>query len=339
MGLNRHINIPVFIPHMGCPHACVFCNQKRISGTLDIQTPERVEKIIEESFLTINPEDDVEIAFFGGSFTGLPEDEMISYLEVARPYIEQGRAHGIRLSTRPDTINPHVLSILQNYRVKVIELGVQSLDPEVLLISQRGHNVESVLNACDLIRESGIELGIQTMLGLPGDSFEKSMNTARGVVELKPDMIRIYPAIVLKGTLMEYYYLNGKYTPLGVEEAVEWCAQILPLYKKAGITVLRIGLQGSDTLEDSIVAGPYHPAFGELVESRVLLKKMFGELDKIEIPRNSKLIIRTIPSLVSKLVGQKRRNIEQLKERYFIKNIDVLADLDYGEFTLEIQNA
>lgn len=337
MGRNRHINIPVFIPHMGCPHACVFCNQKRISGTLYMQTPERVEKILEESFLTIKPEDDVEIAFFGGSFTGLPEDEMISYLEVAKPYIEQGRAHGIRLSTRPDTINSRILVILKKYGVKVIELGVQSLDLDVLLKSQRGHSVEDVLNACALIRKSGIELGIQTMMGLPGDSFEKSMNTARGVIELKPDMIRIYPALVLKGTLMEDYYLSRQYKPLSVDEAVDWCAQILPLYKRAGITVLRIGLQGSETLEDSIIAGPYHPAFGELVESRILLKRMFEELDRIELPPNSKLIIRTFPSLVSKLVGQKRSNIEQLKEKYHIKNIDVLTNLNCGEFTLEVQ--
>lgn len=336
MGRNRHINIPVFIPHMGCPHACVFCNQKRISGTLHQQTPEKVKKLLEESFLTISNEDYVEIAFFGGSFTGIPEAEMISYLKAAKPYLEDGRAKGIRLSTRPDTINPHVLSILQNYGVKAIELGVQSLDPDVLLKSQRGHSVQDVMTACALIRESGIGLGIQTMLGLPGDSLDKALKTAEEVIRLKPDMIRIYPALVLKGTLMEDYYVNGLYTPLDVDEAVEWCARILPLYKQAGITVLRIGLQGSETLEDSIIAGPYHPAFGELVESRILLKKMIEKLDKFDITSNTRMIIRTQPDLVSKLVGQKKSNIEQLKKKYGIKSINVLADSDYEEFSFEL---
>ncbi len=337
MGRNRHINIPVFIPHMGCPHACIFCDQKRISGSFRSQTPEKVSKLLEESFSTISSEDHVEIAFFGGSFTGIPEVEMISYLEAAKPYIDEGRAKGIRLSTRPDTIDDRVLSILHDYGVKVIELGVQSLDPAVLLKSQRGHSVEDVMKACALVREYGIDLGIQTMLGLPGDSLDKSMETAKGVIKLDPDMVRIYPALVLKGTLMEEHYLNGLYKPLDLDEAIEWCARILPLYKSAGITVLRIGLQGSESLEDSIVAGPYHPAFGELVESRMLLKKMTARLDKIKFSGNTRLIIRTLPELVSKLVGQNRKNIEQLKEKYRLKKIDVLANLDHGEFSFEFK--
>ena len=320
MSRTRHINIPVFIPHMGCPHACVFCNQKKISGTISVQSPARVKNILEESFSTVGENNNVEIAFFGGSFTGIPEQEMIAYLELARPYLKAGKASGIRLSTRPDTITPHILKILKNYKVTVIELGVQSLDPDVLLQSQRGHSIEDVVSACSLIRESGISLGIQTMLGLPGDSYKKALKTAVDVIKLKPDMVRIYPALVIKGTLLEEYYISGQYTPLSLEEAVEWCADILPLYKDAGITILRIGLQDSDTLEGSIVAGPYHPAFGELVESLILYKKITHWLD-FNLDNHKRIIIRTRPQLVSKLVGQKRANIEAIKEKYSLTEI------------------
>jgi len=336
MGRNRHINIPVFVPHMGCPHACIFCDQKRISGSLSTQTPEKVRALLKDGFSTVNKDDHIEIAFFGGSFTAIPEKEMISYLEAARPYIDEGKAEGIRLSTRPDAIDPHVLSILRDYGVKVIELGVQSLDPDVLMKSQRGHSVEDVFTACSLIRKYGFSLGIQTMLGLPGDSLEKSLETARGVVALKPDMVRIYPALVLKGTLMEDLFLDGSYSPLDLDEAVEWCAQVLPLYREAGITILRIGLQSSETLKGSVVAGPYHPAFGELVESRILLKKITEEIDKAGIAENARLLIKTRPESISRIIGQNRRNIEHLKTKYGLRDIYVKADPDCGEFSLKI---
>lgn len=311
-----------------------FCNQKKISGTISVQSPARVKNILEESFSTVGENNNVEIAFFGGSFTGIPEQEMIAYLELARPYLKAGKASGIRLSTRPDTITPHILKILKNYKVTVIELGVQSLDPDVLLQSQRGHSIEDVVSACSLIRESGISLGIQTMLGLPGDSYKKALKTAVDVIKLKPDMVRIYPALVIKGTLLEEYYISGQYTPLSLEEAVEWCADILPLYKDAGITILRIGLQDSDTLEGSIVAGPYHPAFGELVESLILYKKITHWLD-FNLDNHKRIIIRTRPQLVSKLVGQKRANIEAIKEKYSLTEIIVKADLEHGEYVIE----
>jgi histone acetyltransferase (RNA polymerase elongator complex component) len=337
MKKTRHINIPVFIPHMGCPHACVFCDQKKISGTQSYQSPMRVKKLLEESFSTISENNDVEIAFFGGSFTGIPEQEMKAYLELAQPYLKIGKAAGIRLSTRPDTISPYILNILKSYGVTAIELGVQSMDPEVLIQSQRGHSAEDVRQACLLIRESGMALGIQTMLGLPADSRNKAIKTAHEVIKLKPDMVRIYPALVIKDTLLEEYYLNGKYTPLGLEQAVEWCADILPLYRDVGITVLRIGLQNSDVLESSIVAGPYHPAFGELVESRIIYRKMIERLDSSQINKPEKIIIRTRPELVSKLVGQKRANIEAIKGKYSLREIEVRADLETGEFKIEIE--
>lgn len=336
MNHNRHINIPIFIPHMGCPHNCVFCDQKKISGTLTHQSPLRVKSILEESFSTIENTNEVEIAFFGGSFTGIPEKDMITYLELAQPYLKDGRASGIRLSTRPDTIDPHILAILIKHGVIAIELGVQSLDSDVLHKSQRGHSVEDVEISCNLIKESGISLGIQTMLGLPNDNLKKSLDTAKGVIKLKPDMVRIYPALVLKNTLLEEYYLRGEYTPLSVEEAIEWCTEILPLYREEGIKVLRIGLQASDTLKDSIIAGPYHPAFGELVESRILYKKIINKMDKLSLGEKKSITIITRPKLVSKLVGQKRANVLAIKEKYGLDDVVVKLDSAQEEFDIII---
>ncbi len=342
MNGSRHINIPIFVPHMGCPHACIFCDQKKISGTLTKQSPELAKDILKDSFSTIEDNSVVEIAFFGGSFTAIPKDEMISYLELTKPYMETGKASGIRLSTRPDAITPAILDILNEYGVTAIELGVQSLDEEVLRESQRGHGIEDVLVACELIKERKISLGVQTMLGLPKDNFQKSLATAKRVIELKPNMIRIYPALVLKNTVLADYYLKGGYTPLTVNEAVEWCADILPLYTESGITVLRVGLQGSDTLEDAIIAGPYHPAFGELVESRILYNQIVKELDKsllIDSNKGSKdekkVTIITNPKLISKIIGQKRANIKAIKERYGLDNIAVKADPEQDGFDIK----
>ncbi len=343
MSSSRHINIPIFVPHMGCPHACIFCDQKRISGTLTNQSPELAKEILKDSFSTIEAGNMVEIAFFGGSFTAIPEDEMIAYLELTKPYIEAGKASGIRLSTRPDAISPHILDILIKYQVTAIELGVQSLDEEVLKESQRGHGIEDVLLACRLIKEQGISLGIQTMLGLPKDNFQKSLATAKGVIELNPNMVRIYPALVLKNTVLEDYYLKGEYRPLSVDEAVKWCSEILPLYKEKDITVLRVGLQGSDTLEDSIIAGPYHPAFGELVESCIIYNQIVTQLDEVfsihcnkALENKKQITIISNPKLMSKVIGQKRANIKAIKERYGLDHVIVKADPDQEGYIFKV---
>ena len=318
---SRHINIPIFIPHKGCPHTCIFCDQRKISGQITLQTPEKVNEIIKESLSTIESGNNTEIAFFGGSFTGLPIQEMIQYLEIAKSYVDLKMVHGIRLSTRPDYINPHIMDILQEYGVTAIELGVQSMDPEVLEASKRGHTVEDTVKASKLIKQRNISLGIQTMLGLPEDTFSKALKTAEQVVALKPDMVRIYPALVLKDTELESLYNQGRFVPLTVEEAVGWCAEIVQLYRKEEIKILRIGLHSSELLEGSIVAGPYHPAFGELVESRILLKEIIKELDNMELNENSEIIIGTRPELLSKIIGHKRENMKVIKERYNLKTV------------------
>lgn len=336
MSDKHHINIPVFIPHKGCPHTCVFCDQRKISGAIASLPPRDVGRIIEESLSTIRNFNNVEVAFFGGSFTGIPEEEMIAYLEAAKPYLDACRVQGIRLSTRPDYINPHILDILQEYAVTAIELGVQSLDAEVLEKSKRGHTVEDTIKACALIKERGISLGIQTMLGLPGDTFPKALKTAKSVVDLEPEMVRIYPAIILKNTELEELYQSGGYRPLSLEEAVSWCAEIVPLYKRAGIKILRLGLHSSETLEGSIIAGPYHPAFGELVESRIIYNRIKEELKTMNPKEGCEIIIKTRPEMLSRVIGHKRSNIDALKREFNLKSARVIPDMDCEKFAVEI---
>ena len=332
---HRHINIPIFVPHRGCPHTCIFCDQRRISGEASQQTPQKVVKLVEDSLSALGRKHEIEIAFFGGSFTGIPQPEMIAYLEAARPYLESGRVQGIRISTRPDAIDPPVLDILERYGVTAIELGVQSLNASVLELSGRGHTPEDVERACELIRQRGISLGIQTMIGLPGDSFEISRETACRVIELKPQMIRLYPVLVLKGTELERLYHEGLYRPLGLEEAVEWCATLLPLYREAGITVLRVGLHSSEALGASVVAGPYHPAFGELVEARIFRQRLIEQLRQMDLIPGERIRIRTRPNLVSKVIGHKRANLQALRHQFSLSEIKVTGDLMGEDFRVE----
>ena len=310
-------NIPVFVPHKGCPFDCVFCNQKRITGKTNDVSAETVVGIIEE-YLTTLPKDGcrIETAFFGGSFTGIPIEEQSELLAAAKTYIDAGRIHGIRLSTRPDYISRPILDNLKKYGVTTIELGVQSMDDEVLVKSGRGHTKEHVKDAVKLIREYDFTLGLQMMTGLVGDTDEKSIKTAKEIIALKPDIVRIYPTLTIKDTHLETMYLNGEYTPQTVDEAVELCKKLVLMFEDNNITVIRLGLQSTDEIceNGSVVAGPVHSSFGELVESSIyydIISKSLSEGDKAVVYVNSKEI--------SKAVGNKRSNILKFKER----NIDI----------------
>lgn len=320
---GRHINIPIFIPHMGCPNTCVFCDQRRISGASGPASIESVRKIIEQSLATSSDEDFREIAFFGGSFTGIPRHEMIAYLDVAKAYMDMGAVHSIRLSTRPDYIDDEVLNILKEYHVGVIELGVQSMDDDVLARSKRGHTAADVIKAVRLMKDFGFDYGLQIMPGLPGDSLEKSMGTARKVINLGPSQVRIYPAVVLRNTEMEEMFREGSFTPLTVEEAVDWCARMVPMFRKAGIRILRLGLHSSELLKDSVVAGPFHPAFGELVEARIILKQIIKMIEDNGLDRCRGIEIHTWKGALSKTLGHKQVNIKALKDRYGYREIRV----------------
>lgn len=324
---GKHVIIPIFVPHKGCPHDCIFCSQKKISGQLEEMTAEKIPKIIEEHLNTIQSNSFVEIAFFGGSFTAIDKAVQKSFLEKAAPYLADGRVSEIRLSTRPDNIDEEILELLQQYGVKTIELGVQSLDEEVLKASYRGHDAESVYKATAMIKEKGFKLGIQTMTGLPEDTREKCLNTAKQVISISPDIVRIYPVLVIKGTELERQFLSGSYIPQQLDEAVELCAELLELYEANNINVIRIGLQATENISEGadseVSAGPFHPAFRQLVESKLMLKRIEGLIESQKLADTKTLIISTGKSNISNVIGQRHSNIEYLKKKYSIPSIKV----------------
>lgn len=297
--------IPVFISHQGCPHQCVFCNQDRIAGKYEEVFASDVRKIIDEYLSTINSNGaTIEVSFFGGTFTAINVNKQKELLEVAREYKERGLIHKIRLSTRPDAILPYILGYLKEYKVDIIELGVQSLDDEVLRKAGRGHSVSDVEAASKLIKEAGFVLGHQIMPGLPGDNFEIDIETTKKSIEMKPDICRIYPSLVIKDTPMEDMYIRGDYVPYSLEEAVYISGEMLKLYNEAKVKVIRIGLQPTDTITTGkdIVDGPFHPAFRELVEGRLICET----LDK-KSPKEKDIIVEINEKDISKLYTNKKQ--------------------------------
>lgn len=271
--MKKHYIIPIFVPHKGCPHDCIFCNQKKITGQTETVDASFVENEIHKYLETIPGGDRiVEVSFFGGSFTGIPINEQIELLTPAKKALDEGLIDAIRLSTRPDYIDENILDMLKKYGASIIELGVQSLDKEVLLLSNRGHTVEDVYKASRLIKEWGFTLGLQMMVGLPGDTIEKDIYTAREFIKIAPNMVRIYPALVVKDTYMEYMYKKGEYTPLSVDEAVDITSRLYLEFTAYDINIIRIGLQPTESISlgGDIVSGPFHPSFRELVESKIL---------------------------------------------------------------------
>ena len=347
---KRHYIIPIFVPHEGCPHDCVFCNQGKITGKNKeiILGPKYkqenkvdgsfVRKTIEEYLETINEGDRIlEVSFFGGTFTAIDINKQRELLAVAKEYKDKNIIDYIRLSTRPDYIDEFILDHLKSYRVDIIELGVQSLDSEVLKKSGRGHGYEEVLRASSLIRGYGFTLGHQIMVGLPQDTFEKDIKTARESIAMKPDICRIYPALTVKNTPMEDMYLEGTYKPYTLEEAVYISAEIYKMYKEAGIQVIRIGLQPTDNiaLGKDIVDGPFHPAFRELVESSILKEKLYDILKDKE----GEVIIRISNKAVSKLYADKKRYFKELQDKVKNCNLKVKVDnsMDLDKINIEIE--
>lgn len=322
--IKRHIVIPVFVPHKGCPFDCIFCNQKTISGQITDATETEIRKNIED-YLQTSCDAFVEIGFYGGSFTGIPKEEQEWYLKIGYSYIEAGRVNQLRLSTRPDYINKEILSLLSKYEVKTIELGAQSLDSDVLSCSNRGHDVLAVEKASLLIKSEGFNLGIQTMIGLPEDSRQKAIQTAKRVVTMAPDMVRIYPTLVIRDTFLQKLFESGKYSPLSLEEAVDISAELLEIYQENNINVIRIGLQPTDSISEKgeVVAGPFHPAFRQLTQSRLYRNKIARQLKENNIADLEQLTIECNPKEISNIVGQKKENITKLKADFSIKKIIV----------------
>lgn len=311
--MKRNYNIPIFVPHKGCPFDCVFCNQRKITGSIKEITPDDVEKTIEQYLRTLPKTDcNIEVAFFGGSFTGIPMDEQSAMMAKVTSYIESGRIKGIRLSTRPDYINRDILDNLKKYGVTTIELGVQSMVDDVLKSANRGHSSQDVRQAVSLIREYDFNLGLQMMTGLPGDTPDFSVRTAEEIIKLMPDMVRIYPTLTIKDTYLEKMYQNGKYTPQTLSESIELSKKLILMFESAGINVIRVGLQPTEEIspDASVVAGPFHSSYRELVESSIYFDIISKEI------KEGKGIIYVNPSEISKATGNRKENIKKLKEQY-----------------------
>lgn len=317
----RHINIPVFIPHLGCPNQCVFCNQHTISGVSDFN-PDSVRDIIDEALSTVMAEDDVEIAFFGGSFTGIDRELMIYLLEIANSYVLRDSVRSIRCSTRPDYIDEEIVGILKKYNVCVVELGLQSVSDEVLEITKRNHSFSDEERACRLITEAGITLVGQMMIGLPGATIETELETARFIINAGAAAARVYPTVVFRDTELCSMSVCGSYTPLSLDEAVERTAKVVSLLRRSDVKVIRVGLCSSDNLsaEDTYFAGPNHPALGELVENRIYYDVISDKLKEISLDSETVVEIYIPRGALSKAVGQKKRNKFLLIESFGIKD-------------------
>ncbi len=310
-----HANISVFVPHLGCPHKCSFCDQTSITGETKVPNDEDVLNAVEVAKLSKNySPKNTELAFFGGSFTAIDKSLMVELLSAGKQCLDNGFISGIRISTRPDCINEQILDTLKYYGVTAIELGAQSMCDSVLCLNKRGHTAQDVVTASKLIKQKGFSLGLQMMTGLYGSSEDKDKETAKKIIELSPDTVRIYPTVILKGTLLEYYYKKGIYSPPSLDSTVDLCIALKVDFEKCGIKVIRVGLHSIDSR--SFVAGGWHPSFGELCESRMFLNKVLKILEKL--PKGS-YILKVNPKDVSKVIGNKRANIVALKEKgYFV---------------------
>ena len=311
--MKRHVNIPVFIPHLGCPNCCVFCNQHTISGVDDFRIDD-VRSTIESALRTVSDDCECEIAFFGGSFTGIDRDLMIELLEISKEYIDLGKVSSVRCSTRPDYIDESILDILDKYGVRTIELGLQSTSDRVLKASKRGHTFDHERHACELITSRGFSLVGQMMIGLPGATPEDELETARFIIESGASGARIYPTVVFANTELCEMTRAGVYSPLTLDEAVARTAAVLGCFYSAGIKVIRIGLCASENLsgESTYFAGPNHSALGELVENELFYENIKHKLSTENIDTAETLDILIPKGSTSKAVGQKKKNRKRL---------------------------
>ncbi len=317
--------IPVFVPHLGCPHQCVFCNQHRITGEQKPATADSVINTITQAAAFLPKGGKRQLAFYGGSFTAIPAAEQEALLGAASQARACGMIDTIRLSTRPDAIDRDILARLGRFGVETVELGAQSMDDEVLRLAGRGHSAADVESAARMIKDAGFRLVLQMMTGLPGDSEEKDLETAQSFIALKPDGVRIYPTVIVKDTPLYAMWLAGEYAGQSVEDAVAICARLLPLFEEAGIPVIRVGLNPTEELSNgAAVGGAYHPALGELVKCRVMRKRAEQLLAGYENCRRATISVGKGKS--SQMIGQHRENIRFLCEQFRIAKLKIIED-------------
>ena len=335
--MARESIIPVFVPHLGCPNDCVFCNQRRISGHTAPATAQTVREAVERADTLLPKGAARQLAFYGGSFTAIPVDTQTELLGEAKRCLDRGLISSVRLSTRPDAIDGEVLHRLRRFGVETVELGAQSMDDEVLLLSGRGHTAEDVETAARLIKAQGFRLILQMMTGLPGDSREKCIETARRLIALSPDGLRIYPTVIVRDTELYELWRRGLYREHTVDEAVDWCADLLPMVDKAGIPVIRLGLNPTDELSGgAAVGGAYHPALGELVQSRIMLRRARELLTGI--PEGKSVTLTVGRGKRSQMTGQHRCNLLALRGEFSLGSLTVReSGKNTNEIEIEIQ--
>lgn len=329
--MKKQYIIPIFVPHLGCPNDCIFCNQKSISGQKENMTKEKAKKIIEDYLENIKEEEaQIEIAFYGGSFTAIEEKLQEELLQTAYSYIEEGRIESIRISTRPDSITKEILKKLKKYKVKTIELGVQSANDYILKKANRGHTFLDVKKASKMIRWNGFKLGHQMMVGLPESTKIDEINTAKALIKLKPKMVRIYPVLIIKNTKLEKEYQQGKYEPLPLVQAVETCKELVRMFADKKIDIIRVGLQNTEEIdepqnqESEVVAGPYHPAFRQLVESSLWYDAIVGKIKKLNV-KVREVEVTVNPVDANHVIGHKKENVMKLKDIY---DVDLILKQD-----------
>ena len=325
--------LPLFVPHWGCPNECVFCDQKRISGSpLPVSGHDVTSTLEEAKGKSLSG---LELAFYGGSFTAVSPVLQRELLEAAQPYRADGTVASIRLSTRPDAVDEAGLAMLKSYGVATVELGAQSMDDGVLAASGRGHTAGDTVRAAGLVKAAGLKLILQMMTGLPGSDREKDLETARRIIALAPDGVRIYPTVIVKGTVLEDMWRAGTYKEHTVSDAVAVCADMLPPFEAAGIPIIRLGLNPTDELSaGGAVAGAYHPALGELVRSEALRRRAAALLK--DVPPGSHVTLGVAPSKVSAMIGWKRNNIAALTEEFHLASLSVKPLENAGEDTVSV---
>ncbi len=336
----RHVNIPVFIPHLGCPNDCVFCNQRTISGRCNYDKS-GVRGEIECALATLSGDCEVQIAFFGGSFTGIDRGEMVYLLSVAKEFIDSGKVSSIRLSTRPDYIDREILDILKTYSVKTVELGIQSISDDVLKASHRGHTAEDSVRAMNLIKEYGFELVGQMMIGLPDSSVEDEIKTAEAICACMADGARIYPTVVFYDTKLCEMAKAGKYSPLKLDDAIFRTKAAKSVFVRENVECIRVGLQSAENLSDKckVYAGDYHDAIGELVDSEIYYDKIKEEIEKNLLAdkiNGSDIVIYAPCGEVSKVIGHKKENKQRLQNEYYVKNIKVIEKVELLRYNIMV---
>ncbi len=332
--LKRFI-IPIFISHAGCPNLCVFCNQNEITGTKSGKAEKINAKTVNDtvkSYLDTRPdwEEEVELAYFGGSFTSLPMKRQKELLSVGSDLIEKGFIDSIRVSTRPDAISEKIVDNLISHGVKTVELGVQSMWDEILDRSNRGHSAEDTVKAVDIIAKHGLSWIAQIMPGLPGDTEETILFTANRVKELEPQGVRIYPALVIKGTELEKLYKSGDYLPMTLDDTISVLKKMALIFDENSIPIIRIGLKPSKELEKSVVSGPYHSSIGSMVMESIMYDRVFLEIEKLKFIPDT-LTIRVSPKRISATVGNNKINVINLKRSYNLKQLKIVQDNNLGE--------